>query len=254
VTNRLRGLLRDLPRHIQAEDVTLALILIATPFVQPITNLLPVFGPQNDFLGGLVAFLAAVGAMVAMATRVPDENRLEKPPTTAAAQQDVLPVRIWLVGPFIGAVGFVAGDSLDRMGLPGGDALVGIAFLVAMVAFVFARRLPVVSRTTRRLLVGPFVLLSGAFLQQVAASVTSSFAGTDVLGQLLALHNPALEVELLGIIGFAALIFYEMLVFAPRELADPGASTRSWAIRFTVFYVSLLVAIFAGSSGPLLVA
>jgi hypothetical protein len=244
MTQRLKQLLR----HIQAEDVVLALILIATPFLAPITNLLPIYGPENDFLGGLVAFLAAVGAIVAMATRVPAENRLEKP------TNDELPVRIWLVGPFIGAVGFVAGDSLDRMGLPGGDALIGITVIVAMVSFVFASRLPVVSRNTRRLLVGPFVLLTGAFLQQFAAEFTSSFAGTDLLGQLLALHNPGLVLSLLGILGFAALIFYEMFVFAPRELADPGASTLSWAVRFTIFYVSLVVAILAGSSGPLVVA
>ena len=247
-SGRLSRWLKAALRHIQIEDVTLALILIATPFVAPITDILPVFGGQNDFLSALVAFLAAVGAIVAMATRVPDANRLEKP------TPDEVPVRIWLVGPFIGAVGFVAGDLLDRMGLPGGDALVGIAFVVAAISFIAGKHLPVVSRNTRRLLVGPFVLLSGAFLQQTAADITSSFAGTDVLGQLLALHNPVFMIELMVVLGFAALIFYEMLVFAPRELADPGASTLSWAIRFAIFYVSLIVAIIAGSSGPLLVA
>ena len=45
-----------------------------------------------------------------------------------------------------------------------------------------------------------------------------------------------------------------MFVFAPRELADPGASALSWAVRFAIFYVSLVVAILAGSSGALLVA
>ncbi|HLB43773.1 MAG TPA: hypothetical protein VJK49_00185, partial [Candidatus Limnocylindrales bacterium] len=123
--------LRQLLRHIQPEDVVLALILIATPFLAPITNVLPMYGPENDFLGGLVAFLAAVGAIVALATRVPAENRLEKP--TA----DELPVRMWLVGPFVGAVGFVAGDSLDRMGLPGGDFLIGLTVIVAVISFVF---------------------------------------------------------------------------------------------------------------------
>ena len=240
--------LRQLLRHIQPEDVVLALILIATPFLAPITNVLPMYGPENDFLGGLVAFLAAVGAIVALATRVPAENRLEKP--TA----DELPVRMWLVGPFVGAVGFVAGDSLDRMGLPGGDFLMGLTVIVAVISFVFASRLPVVSRNVRRLLTGPFVLLSGAFLQQFAADFSSSFAGTDVLGHLLGLQNVGAVFGLLAILAFAALIFYEMFVFAPRELADPGASALSWAVRFAIFYVSLVVAILAGNSGALLVA
>ncbi len=240
--------LKRLLRHIQPEDIALVVILIATPFLAPITNILPIFGRENDFLGGLVAFLAALGAIVAMATRVPQENRIEQRTSTD------LPVRIWLVGPFIGAVGFVAGDSLDRMGLPGGDLLIGVAVIVAVASFVLGDRLPVVSRNTRRLLVGPFVLLAGAFLQQFAADFTSSFAGTNVLGALLGLNNLVAEIGLLAILAYAALIFYLMFVFAPRELADPSASNLAWAVRFVVFYVSLLIAIFAGSAGPLLVA
>jgi hypothetical protein len=241
---------RALLSHIQLEDVTLVATLLLTPFLAPITSVLPVFGDGNDFVGGLVAFIAAVGAIVAMATRVPDDNRFEKP----APEAQVLPTRIWLVGPLIGAVGFLAGDSLDRMGLPGGDALVGIAFVVAMVTFLAGRRLPVVSRNTRRLLVAPFVLLSAAFLQQLAAEFTGAFAGTDLLGQLLALNNLPLVIELFGILGFVALIFYEMFVFAPRELADPGASSLSWAVRFAIFYLSLVIALFAGGSAALVVA
>lgn len=61
-------------------------------------------------------------------------------------------------------------------------------------------------------------------------------------------------INLLAILGFVALVFYEMFVFAPRELADPGGSALSWAVRFAVFYVSLVVAMLAGSSGPLLLA
>jgi hypothetical protein len=241
---------RTLLSHIQLEDVTLVATLLLTPFLAPITSVLPIFGDGNDFVGGLVAFIAAVGAIVAMATRVPDDNRFEKP----APEAQVLPTRIWLVGPLIGAVGFLAGDSLDRMGLPGGDALVGIAFVVAMVTFLAGRRLPVVSRNTRRLLVAPFVLLSAAFLQQLAAELTGAFAGTDLLGQLLALNNLPLVIELFGILGFVALIFYEMFVFAPRELADPGASSLSWAVRFAIFYLSLVIALFAGGSAALVVA
>lgn len=240
--------LRRLLRHIQPEDIGLVITLILTPFARPIIEALPLFGAQNDFLGGLVAFLAAVGAIIALATRAPSDNRIEQ------RTDGELPVRIWLIGPFIGGVAFVAGDSLDRMGLPGGDVLIGVAFIVAMASFVFANRLPVVSRNTRRLLVGPFVLLAGAFLQQFAAEFTSSFAGADVLGALLALNNIVFAIELLAILGYGALVFYLMFVFAPRELADSGASNLSWSIRFLVFYASLLIALFAGSAGPLVIA
>ncbi len=248
-------MLRRLARHIQAEDIALGAIVLAAgllsggePSTPPILN-------DNSFLGGffggLVSFLAAVGAIAAMATRVPGQSRLETPSTLSSGA--AVPVRIWLVGPFIGAVGFVAGDSLDRMGLPGGDVLILVAFVAAVASFVLADHLPVVSRQTRRVLVAPFVLLSGAFIQGLAMDIASGFGGTDVVGALRGM-DLTLAVTLLGIVAFIALVLYLALVVAPRELADPGASTASWVIRFAIFYVSLLVAIVVGGSIPTLIA
>ena len=244
-------MLRRLAGHIQAEDIALGAIVLAAGLLsggQPSTP--PVLN-DNSFLGGLVSFLAAVGAIAAMATRVPGQSRLETPSTLSSGA--AVPVRIWLVGPFIGAVGFVAGDSLDRMGLPGGDVLILVAFVAAVASFVLADHLPVVSRQTRRVLVAPFVLLSGAFIQGLAMDIASGFGGTDVVGALRGM-DLTLAVTLLGIVAFIALVLYLALVVAPRELADPGASTASWVVRFAIFYVSLLVAIVVGGSIPTLIA
>ena len=225
------------------EDVAVFAVVVITPLVGAFSSLLPVLGNQSDFLGGLISFLAAAAAIVALLTRVPGETRLERAGEPA-------PERIWMIGPFIFGVGFVAGDSLDRMGLPGGGLLIGVAFVAILVSLFLAHRLPVVPRTVRRVLMTPFVLLSAAFFSELASDVAANF-GPDALGGLLAM-DAMLAVQLLIILALAAVPFYLALVFVPRELADPGDRTAAWAIRFGVFYVSLLVAIALGGDVPVI--
>jgi hypothetical protein len=214
----------------------------------PLEALVPVVGDAQSQLGALVALLAAIGAIVAMATRVPGEARLE------SRVEGMEPERLWMIGPFIGAVGFVAGDSLGRLGLPGGDALVGVAFLVVLASVLLANHLPVVSRDLRRLMVAPFVFLSAVFLQTLSGEVVQMLGGEGGLAAgLLAPEQLALAVTFLVILTFVGGIFYMMLIFVPRELADPGASTRAWLLRFGLFYVSLLAAILLGSAVPIVI-
>ncbi len=127
--------------------------------------------------------------------------------------------------------------------------------VVAVLSFVFASRLPVVQRHVRRLLVAPFLLLSGAVFQGLVAEFTSSVDGFVHLPALLANPNAILLlITVAAIILAVSWIFYSMLIFAPRELADPGAPTRSWAVRYLVFLVCLVVALLLGGSTPVLVA
>lgn len=230
----------------QLEDVAVVAIVVATPFIDAINSVLPVLGDQTDFLGGLISFLAAVGAVIALLTRVAGESRLDRP-------GEIAPEGAWMIGPFVLAVAFVAGDSLDRMGLPGGDLLIGVAFVAVVLSVLLANRLPVVSRNLRRLLMTPFVLLSAAFFVELASGVAMSLGGGTV-DALLALNNLMLLVQLLAILALAAVPFYLALIFVPREFADPGGDARSWGIRFAVFYVSLVVAIALGGGSPVIAA
>ncbi len=229
--------------HFQLEDVAVFAIVLVTPFTPGFGSFAPILGGPGDLLGGLISFLAAVGAVIALLTRVPGETRLERP-------GEVAPERIWMIGPFVLAIVLVAGDSLDRMGLPGGNFLIGIAFVAVLVSLLLADRLPVVSRGVRRLLMTPFVLLATAFFVNLATDFASGF-GEGTLDALLALE-PLLIVQLLAILALAALPFYLALVFVPRELADPSGSARSWVARFAVFYVSLVLAITLGGASPVL--
>ncbi len=232
---------------VKLEDLGLIGIILAAPLLDPLHALLPIVGDSNSATGGLVSFLAVIGAIVAMATRVPGEARVES--RTHGAD----PERLWMIGPFIGAVGFIGTDSLGRLGLPGGDGLLAIAFVVIIAASLFPHRLPVVSRVTRRILVAPFVLLSGAFFQGLVSDLAEGLGGeAGPMARLASTAEPIMLVQIYAIIGIAAGIFYLMLIFVPRELADPGASTLVWTLRFGLFYASLVGAIIIGGTTPIL--
>jgi hypothetical protein len=197
-----------------------------------------------DPLLGSFALVAAIGAIVALATRVPGESRI--------LDADG---RAWIIGPLVGAIGLTAGSALELLGIDGGDIVTGPAMIVAVGSFVFASRLPVVQRPIRRLLVAPFVLLSGAVFQGLVTDFTGSVTGFVDLPALLADSNViSLMATVVVIILAVSWIFYSMLIFAPRELADPGAPTRDWAARYLVFLVSLVLALLLGGNSPVLVA
>ena len=144
-------------------------------------------------------------------------------------------------------MGFTSGSALELLGIEGGDILTGPALLVAVLSLVFADRLPVVERPIRRLLTAPFVLLSGAVFQGLTHDFMGELTGAVDLQALLAQPDGLrLLMSFVAISLAVSWIFYSMLVFAPRELADPGAPTAWWVFRFGVFYVSVVASLVAG--------
>ncbi len=227
--------------RIQLEDVALVAVMVLGPLLAGSGSLADtLLDRQHDPLLGLFALTAAVGAMVAMATRVPGESRFDESEG-----------RYWIIGPFVGAVGLTAGSALELIGVDGGDIVTGPAFIVAVLSVVLADRLPIVERRIRRLLVAPFVLLTGAVFQGLAADLTAALTGLVDLPAIVS-HPDAIQLLLLVVVVSLAVswIFYAMLVFAPRELADPGAPTRWWILRFGLFWVSLILGMALGGGAP----
>ncbi len=179
--------------RIQVEDVALALLLLLGPLLSrgeaSGDGAVGFLARAPDPLVGLFALIAALGAIVALATRVPGESRLVDSGG-----------RAWIIGPFIGAIGLTAGNALELMGLEGGDIVTGPAMIVAVGSFVVASRLPIVQRPVRRLLVAPFVLLSGAVFQGLVAQFTASVADVDLPGLLAATSEIAILVTVPAII------------------------------------------------------
>ncbi len=87
----------------------------------------------------------------------------------------------------------------------------------------------------------PFVLVSGGLFSAFLAGLASLFdigLLADSAGQPGALA-PTLLTAAIALVGAA--IFYVMLVFAPRQVAEAEGSGRTWIVRFGVFVLGLLL-------------
>lgn len=229
-------------RHaIQPEDVLLAAILVASPLLRPRGTSSGILDREPDLVGGLIALVAAVGAIACLATRVPGASALDSAGRTAGPRRMVdFEARYAFVGPLLGGIALVADTGARKLGFDFGGALIGIAFIVSVMAFAFAERLPVVRPELRRALVTPFVLVCGGIFQRFVASLTD---GLDLPALVRGADAWSAAAGLGAMVGIGALIvlgaavFYAMLVYAPRELAEGGTEGRSWIVRFAFFIV-----------------
>jgi hypothetical protein len=185
---------------------------------------------------GFVQLLAVLGAFAALLTRPTDQ-----PPVRVG---EVEAPRIALSGPLIGGLAFAAAGAIEGLGLPSGDWLIAISFVVLLIGILAASHLPVVSAPLRRLFVLPFILVSSTYFNGFAGTVLGSLdIGSLDIGELIAQAPAAslsfalfLLVLILG--GMAA--FYAMFVVAPRELADPEGRALPWIARFIVYMAASL--------------
>ncbi|MBA2254907.1 MAG: hypothetical protein H0W07_07330 [Chloroflexi bacterium] len=242
-------------RALQPEDLLLAAVLVVLPLLggdaaEPAPSF---FDDRVDVFGGLVAILAAVGAIVCMATRAPGESPLDpaRSPVSGARGPVDLDGRMALIGPYIGGVALVGGQGFEKLGIRGGDWLAGPAFIVCIGAVVLADRLPVVRSELRRMLVTPFVLVAGGIFEGFVGDITRGLDLAAVLGELTSgvpVAGVAGDVPTLGLALFVygmvlagTAVFYTMLIYAPRELAATEPERGRWLIRFGLFALVLIV-------------
>ncbi len=217
-------------RHIRLEDLILALWMIV---VAPALSSGPGPGSTNGpdpLLGlldlvGLLAFAACVGA--------------RSQPGVESGLVGGGDLR-YAVGPLVGAIAFTLDDVGDRLGLSGSLAVLPLAAAAVVAAFARLRLSPL-SGLQRRALVTPFVLVTSRFFGEVLGGLTGLF---DLRQLAAALATPGdlpgtVFVVLLATVGMA--IFYVMLVFAPRQIADREGTAATWAVRFLLFVVSLAI-------------
>ncbi len=226
--------LERLRRWIAIEDVVLSAVLVVAPVLlgdRGAASAGSAGGGDVDVLGGLIYIVAVIGAIACLATRVPGESRLdsrERPDARLAA-----------FGPLVGGIGFVGGDGVRKLGLDGGEIFMGITFVVALLAFALADRLPVVRPHVRRALVTPFVLVAAGIFEGIVGDITRG------LDPAALVNVPAAELGLVATVAaifvLAAAVFYAMLVYAPRELAEPGTPGRAWVVRFALFVASTVI-------------
>ena len=145
----------------------------------------------------------------------------------------------YAVGPLFGAVAFVVDNTTERLGLSDGNLAV-LPLLLAVAAAIVARlRLPPLSGEQRRALVTPFILATSGFFGSFLVGLTDLFDFRSLIAAFSGPDDPRWTLFVLGIATLGVLVFYLMLVFAPRQIAEREGTTGSWAVRFLVFIVGL---------------
>ena len=217
-----------LRRHLRVED---ALLFAATAVIVP--ALFPAShgnsaGNGPDAVVGLldlVGLLAFVACLVARS----------QPGVTSGlfANGDVL----YAVGPLFGALAFTIDDTAAKLGLQGSLAVFPIAAGIGIA--VIARRVaPPLSVLQRRALVTPFILVTSRFFGGFLAGLTDIFDLRRLAASLTSANDLAGTAFVVLVGATAVLVFYVMLVFAPRQVADREGTPRTWAVRFLLFLVS----------------
>jgi hypothetical protein len=217
-----------LRRNLRLED---ALLFVALVLIEPVL-FPPRSTPGSDGpnlliglldLAGLFAFVACLAAR-------------SRPGVISGlvGRNDVL----YAVGPLFGAFAFTLDDTNEMLGLGGNVALLPIAAAVA-VAILVRIRVPPLSADQRRALVTPFILVTSRFFGDFLSGPTGIF-DLRPLAAAAATPGDLGATALLLLIGAAGiLVFYVMLVFAPRQVADREGTAGTWTIRFLLFLISL---------------
>ena len=216
---------------VRAEDVALAAWLIfGGPLVAGLgldTSLDGLLGDGGPVLG-LACLVAIVGAVACAFTRTSD--------APAGEGGGMLARSAGALGPFVGGLGLVGAGATTNLGL--GDGGLAIGIVAGMIA-AFAPG-PPISTAWRRALVMPFVLVTGSVFDSTVAQFGGSFALTGALG-----HGLADDLRTIGLsLGLTALlssVFYAMLVYAPRQVAEREGGGFEWLVRFGLFVVATVV-------------
>jgi hypothetical protein len=220
-----------LPVRLRVEDVLLFLWLVLQPLVFPAPASGSATVPGFDPIGGLFDLVGLCGAAACIAARRRDATQ------TGLIQGDEV---AYAVGPLFGAVAFTGQDCVERLGLAGRAEQLPIVLPIA-VAILARLRLPPTTAIQRRALVTPFILATSGFFGQFLAGFSDIFDVRNLLSALSGGGQLAESVFVFGLGLVAVLIFYVMLVFAPRQIAEREGTPGSWASRFLVFIAGLSI-------------
>ena len=182
-------------------------------------------------LQGLLRLGAVLCVIVCLAVRRPPE---------ASAKAEPSLLNRGAVGPLVGGIllvtisGFTALDTPSRFVLP---VLVGAAIVAVVVRFA-APPLPTIAR---RALVSPFVIVTAGIYWNLIAQLTGGHGLTIRPSQAIA--DPHTAELILGVLVAFSAVYYAMLIYAPRQIAEREGGLVEWAIRYVLFVVSIFLGI-----------
>ena len=176
---------------------------------------------------GTLRIVAVAGALICLAAR-------RSPSDTPAGERSI--IKGGAVGPLVGAILLVTISGFTAVDLPSGvGTVIVIAALAAMVVVHFA--VPPLATPIRRALVTPFVLVSGALFWTFIAAITGEpGSATPAAG----ITNSSTALAAGGFLIAFSGVFYVMLIFAPRQVADRQGGIVTWLFRYALFAAGVL--------------
>lgn len=211
---------------VRAEDWLLGgWVIIASPVLAHFESNAGPFDP-NQPLDGAFRLLAVVGALICLVT-----GRSDAPDGASRSIQIGA-----ATGPLTGGLLLVAVSGATGLGLSG--ALPTAALVVAVVLVIAVRlRWPALPTAVRRALVTPFVLAAAGIYWNIVDSITG--------GNSLVIQTGGADLQTIGavigvLLAFSA-VYYAMLVYAPRQVAEPEGSPQAWLARYGLFAASTIL-------------
>jgi hypothetical protein len=180
-------------------------------------------------LEGTLQLVGAFGALACLIT-----GRSDAPATAGPG-----PLQRASIGPLVGGlllVILVGATGVGLSGLPADLVLIG-----AIVGLVAVRlRWPALPTATRRILVTPFIFATGGIFWSVIDQVVG---GPAALGGATAEVSPQGIAFELAVFGAFSGIYYTMLVYAPRQVAEAEGGPLTWMVRYGLFLASVIVGV-----------
>jgi hypothetical protein len=181
-------------------------------------------------LEGLLRIAAVLGVVACLAARRKVDSG--SPPQLSLLNRAS-------VGPFVGGLLLVTISGFTALGAP--TAALYAVLLVAAIGIIAIRvALPPVSVLVRRALVSPFVMVAGGLYWTVIEQVVTP--GAASLRRSAPLDLRSVELPLFVLIAFSA-IYYAMLIYAPRQIAEREGGIVEWLLRYAAFAASIALGI-----------
>ncbi|MGA7987180.1 MAG: hypothetical protein WCB51_02145 [Candidatus Dormiibacterota bacterium] len=171
---------------------------------------------------GALRVLAVAGALVCLAAR--------RTPADIAASRPSL-ITGGAIGPLVGAILLVTISGFTALDLASGvGGFIVIAALAGMVVVHVA--VPPLAAPLRRILVTPFILVSGGLFWTFIAAITGEPGSATPAA---AVANPGTALAAGGFLVAFSGVFYAMLIFAPRQVAEREGGLVTWVFRYLLF-------------------
>ena len=199
---------------------------------------------------GVLMLAGFAGALACLASRSPAPVVATLPGSLVAATPAGAPdggtirpgvLNSAAVGPLVGGLMLVGGTGFAELGLDPA-ALFVPAFGAVVVLALAQSHLPAVSTRVRRALVTPYLLSAGGIFWGIVHAVTG---GLDIVGQfgssITGLSSGLAAVA--GVFILGAAVYYAMLIYAPRQIAEREGGPVQWLVRFALFVASVVVGV-----------